>query len=481
MPDREPGRRRGVAGATRIRITAVATAVATLIAVPAAVAGYAGVSNANATAIRSASLTQAQGISELLRTATLPAGYLGFLPYQVSDVDGRILATSGDLTAWQHDGAIGAGSWDATLPLSTPAAFSSLDTALALGPDRVTAIDTYTGIGAAEAAHAGLPVGARVRILVFPPPDSASPVLDNTRALLLVGVPLGVLLIGVAVWFSVGFALRPVDALRRRVARLSRSASETPRRIAEPPTRDEIQALASTLNEMLAELDRADARQRDFISDAAHELRTPVSSLLTTLEVATRYPGRVDAAETLETALRQTTRLQRLVADLLLSARLDGSGSPVSEPVDLGQVIVAVGRNDGNAGIPVRVALPRSRVVVPGSAAEIERLVQNLVDNARRHARSGVDVSLEVDPDDGFALLAVANDGEPIPAADRERVFERWVRLDPARPHSTGTGLGLAIVHQIARRHGGSVAVRSDAALTRFEVRFPAVRGDASP
>ena len=268
---------------------------------------------------------------------------------------------------------------------------------------------------------------------------------------------------GVIAWLAVRRSLRPVEAIRGEVAEIG--AHDLSRRVPAPRTGDEIARLAGTMNTMLARLDEAVTRQSRFTSDASHELRTPLASLRTQLEVLLAHPDRLDWRHACENALLDVTRLQDLVADLVLLGKLDHAGPDRLEPVALSEVVEAVAA--GRAEIEVGGA-----PVVHGHRSRLERLVRNLVDNAERHATSRVVVTASVV--DGQAVLTVTDDGPGIPEADRERVFDRFVRLDDARARDEGgSGLGLAIVADIARAHGGTAEVEAG---SRFVVRLPELK-----
>ncbi|MGW4519792.1 sensor histidine kinase [Amycolatopsis sp. NPDC004378] len=289
--------------------------------------------------------------------------------------------------------------------------------------------------------------------------------VDFVRDVLAVGVPAVALLVGVVAWLAVRRSLRPVEAIRSEVAEIG--AGDLGRRVPDPGTGDEIARLAGTMNSMLGRLDEAVARQGRFTSDASHELRTPLASLRTQLEVLLAHPDRVDWRRTCEGALLDVTRLQDLVADLVLLGKLDHGGPDRFTAVALSDVIDVVVA--GRAGVVVEVD---GAPVVLGHRARLERLVRNLVDNALRHALSRVVVSVSVV--DGAVVLVVADDGPGVPEADRERVFDRFVRLDDARDRDEGgSGLGLAIVAEIARAHGGTAEAEGG---SRFAVRLPELK-----
>lgn len=272
-------------------------------------------------------------------------------------------------------------------------------------------------------------------------------------------------------WRIVGRTLGPVEAIRAQLAEIG--ATDLSRRVPQPPGEDEIAQLARTANATLDRLERAVARQRQFASDASHELRTPIAGLRANLEDAAMHPDDTDLREVVRSALRDTDRLESIVTDLLLLARIGTSGTAVQEPIDLAALTGAELRR---RTFPVRIAAELSAgVPVRGVRMQLVRLLGNLLDNAERFA--GSSITVEVRREDGLALLAVTDDGPGIPPADRERVFQRFTRLDTARSRDAGgTGLGLAIAREIARAHGGTLRVEDHrAAGARFALRLPLV------
>jgi signal transduction histidine kinase len=293
---------------------------------------------------------------------------------------------------------------------------------------------------------------------------------------LLVAAPLLVALVVLMVWFLVGRSLTAVEAIRTRVASIG--PAELDRRVDVPPTQDEIAQLAETMNAMLARLQAADVRLRRFVSDASHELRTPLAAAKTSLEVAARDPGGWPQSRGL--VLAELERMSHLVENLLLLARVDDQAAFVRfADVDLDDVVDGELRRLAPAPSPALSPVIEARlepVRLRGDAGRLAQLVRNLLDNARRHAASRIRVS--TGQDGGRARLVIDNDGDTIPAADRTRIFERFVRLDEARTRDTGgSGLGLAIVAEIAKAHGGTVrAGSSPEGWTRFTVDLPLSR-----
>ena len=298
---------------------------------------------------------------------------------------------------------------------------------------------------------------------------------DSTSALvppLLVGLPLLLLLVGGTTWLVTGRALAPVERIRREVEQVT--GDRLDRRVPEPASRDEIHRLALTMNDMLERLERSSERQRQFVADASHELRSPLAALRQTAEVARAHPGALPEGE-LETAvLEEGERMQRLVEQLLLLSRAD-EGVVLRSPrdVDLDDLVLTETGRIRRADLAVDVSgVGAGRV--RGDESSLSQVVRNLVDNAGRHARSQVAVSVHERA--GTVELVVEDDGPGVPGEERTRVFDRFVRLDAARSRDAGgSGLGLAIVAEIVRVHGGSASVESsDLGGARFVVRLPA-------
>jgi signal transduction histidine kinase len=285
---------------------------------------------------------------------------------------------------------------------------------------------------------------------------------DSTAALagqLMLAVPLSTAALAGIVWWAVGRALRPVEAIRARVDQIT--GAELDQRVPEPATSDEIARLARTMNAMLARLEESADRQRRFVADASHELRSPLARMRAELEVDQAHPETADPASTADSVLTETVGLQRLVDDLLVLARMDAGALEGSShtTVDLDELVgrLAARARAHGADVDTRAVRP---VQVRGEPAQLERVVANLLDNAVRHARLRVTVAL--DGSDGErAELVISDDGPGIDPADAERVFERFTRLDDARTAgSGGVGLGLAIARDIAERHGGTLTLR---------------------
>jgi signal transduction histidine kinase len=297
-------------------------------------------------------------------------------------------------------------------------------------------------------------------------------VQDAAQALLLT-VPLLVVVVGAMTYVLVGRALQPVEQIRRRTSQITDADLGT--RLDVPPTGDEVAELARTLNGMLERLQAASLAQTQFVADASHELRTPLATVRGELDLALREGQDTDVRRTLGRIAESNDRMQRLVDDLLVLTRTsEPSASRHETDVDLDHVVEQVGfRLRPPAGVAVRVETTPTRV--RGHLHELERVVQNLADNAVRHATHQVLLSVVLDGD--TAEVRVDDDGLGIPEASRTVVFDRFVRLDEGRARAEGgSGLGLAIVRGIVVSHGGTVEVAtSDLGGARLVVRLPAL------
>jgi signal transduction histidine kinase len=301
--------------------------------------------------------------------------------------------------------------------------------------------------------------------------ESVNETIATVRRVLLLILPPLLALLAVASWVLVGRALRPVEAIRAEVADISGRALD--RRVPVPSSRDEIARLAATMNEMLDRLQAASERQRKFVADASHELQSPIAALRTQLEVALAQPATTDWMATSSDLLAESRQMERLVRDLLFLARSDGEeGVRRVEPVDLDDIVLEEAtrlRSTAHVGVD---ASGVSAAPLSGNRDELTRLVRNLLENAEHHAGSRVRIRLSAEGRE--IVLVVEDDGPGVPPAERERIFQRFSRLDEARSrHNGGTGLGLAIVKEIAERHGGTVCVENAPSGARFAVRLP--------
>ena len=291
---------------------------------------------------------------------------------------------------------------------------------------------------------------------------------------MLVGGPLVLAGTAVAAWLLVGRTLRPVEQIRRDAEVITTGHLDA--RVSVPGGDDEITRLALTMNDMLGRLEAGQQAQRRFVADASHELRSPLASLSMAVELADSPGGDVTWDEVAPVVGRETERLRQLVDDLLTLSKVDDAGRlPLARrvEVDLDEVVGAeVRRLTLTTDLDVRQDIAAARVL--GDEHQLVRVVRNLTDNAARHAKSALALSVDA-PVDGLIRVRVEDDGPGIAAEDRERVFERFLRLDSERSrHDGGSGLGLAIVAEVVRAHHGSVAVdNSPLGGARFTVSLP--------
>ncbi|MFS0705205.1 sensor histidine kinase [Cellulomonas sp. 179-A 9B4 NHS] len=311
--------------------------------------------------------------------------------------------------------------------------------------------------------------GAPATVVASVPLDEVRGVLDATRLALLLVVPVLTLGVALLVRTLLGRALAPVEDLRAAADRVALAGG--PGSLPVPAADDELAALARTLNAMLDRLEASAARQRAFVADAAHELRSPVAAARAAVEVARAHPDAYPVDELLADLAPEVARMQALVDDLLVLARVGATSAPRA-PVDLAAAAGEAAASAAPAADAHAVAL---ELVGAGSALGtddgVRRVLRNLVANAARHAATRVQVTVAP------ARVTVDDDGPGIAPADRERVFERFVRLDDARVRDAGgSGLGLAIAREVARDLGGDVVLGdAPAGGLRAVVTLPAV------
>jgi signal transduction histidine kinase len=323
------------------------------------------------------------------------------------------------------------------------------------------------------AATVNSPAGAQTVLVA----ESLETVDDSTEAIitaLLIGLPVMALLVGTATFHLVGRTLRPVEAMRRKAASITSRNLDA--RLPVPATDDEIAALASTMNTMLDRIESASAAQRRFVADASHELRSPLATVQANADLLDTTTLPDEQSRPIDRIRRESARMARLVEDLLLLARIDDHGLRIRrDDVDLDDLVYA--ERD-------RISVEHPRLIVDraieparvtGDADALQRVLRNLVDNAARHAATTL--TLRVRVEGGTAEVTVGNDGPPIAAADRERIFDRFVRLDDSRSRAGGgTGLGLPIARDIIAAHGGTLTVDDldKGAAMRIRLSLPA-------
>lgn len=283
--------------------------------------------------------------------------------------------------------------------------------------------------------------------------DAADDTLRSVAYFLLIGTPVLIALVAVVTRQVVNRALSPVDGIQQQVTAISQV--DLHKRVPEPGTGDEIDRLAQSMNQMLDRLERSSERQSRFVADASHELRSPLASARTTLEVSAAHPsGEAMFLAAINDALLDHDRLEALLDDLLMLARLDDpSATQTMRRIDLRDVVATFVESHPDARLGVEIG--HGPVLVTGSSSQLSRVLTNVVDNALSHCRSAVELTLLTA--NGNAVIMVDDNGPGVPVEDRDRIFERFVRLDEARTAERGTGLGLAIVRDTVLAHHGEV------------------------
>jgi signal transduction histidine kinase len=429
---------RARAGTVRAGTTAVATVFVAVALIAAGVGLLAVLRGTLIAEVEDAAGTQAAYVARELEAGTPPTLEVTGSDEQLIQVlgpDGSVLASSSNVT--------GAGPVARLRPGQSARVLTPLDN------EEFVAVAE----GAQTPADPRTVVVARALVGVF----ETTAIITH---LLIIGLPVLLLVVAVTTWTTVGRALAPVEAIRREVDEIS--AAQLHRRVPQPGADDEVGRLAATMNRMLARLESARNSQRRFVSDASHELRSPLTTIRQHAEVALAHPEGTTAAELADVVLAEELRMQRLVEDMLLLARTDEDVRPPRLPVDLDDLAFDEARRLRST-TPLHVdatAVGAARVL--GDADALGRVLRNLGDNAARHATSRVDVGLVDRGND--VLLTVEDDGPGIPESERARVLQRFVRLDAARSRDDGgSGLGLAIVDEVVRAHGGWVSITESA------------------
>ncbi len=310
-----------------------------------------------------------------------------------------------------------------------------------------------------------------VTVLAAQSLESVEQATEVVSRLLLVGYPLVLLTVALTSYWLTGRALAPVEAIRQRVDSID-GARELSARVPVPAGDDEIARLATTMNSMLTRLQANAEAQRQFVGDASHELRSPLSTIRVAHEIAQLHPDVMDWPTTSREVLAELDRLDLLVSDLLLLARADEHGLRLRRaPVDVADLVRLEAERVSRADdIDVRATTVPVEAVLDRHA--LERAVRNLTENAVRHAESQVELRVSIDA--GHVVIDVVDDGPGVPASQRDRIFERFVRLDESRARdSGGTGLGLPIARQIATAHHGDLVLCESPAGTHFRLSLP--------
>ncbi|MFK4088150.1 sensor histidine kinase [Kribbella sp. NPDC020789] len=482
-------------GSLRTRTTVAATAV---VAVALVIAGLAVVlllrANLASQAQLQAEVTAQQLASQLAGGAAIAKLDLDDeRPVRITDANGKLLAASEGLTAVDGQAVLPPRPTPAPTPTPvrtpTPSPSASDDDdgdhrgrggddddtpTPQVQPGRVAEGDASYSTGTATvdgrtadyrfaALKVTLPAGAgEVTVQAGAELATARDAVSSVSRTMLIGLPLLLAVVALVTWMVTRRALAPVEAIRSELAGITGSR-DLRRRVPVPESRDEVARLARTTNDTLTALETSVAQQRAFVADASHELRSPIASLRTQLEVAAAHPELLE----LDELIADTVRLQHLAADLLLLARLDAGDHPEPERIHVADLV-----RDAIDGRTARLEITGEPVVL-GNKTRLARVLGNLLDNAERHASN--EIRVIVSSVDGQAVIRVQDDGPGVPEADRERIFERFVRLDDARSRDDGgAGLGLAIARDLAQSHGGTLAVStSPAGGASFDLRLP--------
>jgi signal transduction histidine kinase len=458
-PTADAAPRRRVLRSLRARITAAATLIVGVVMILASL-GFAAVLTAEVRdATTRAAETRAQEIALRIEDAGPTAlDDLDDDIAQVVDGSGRVVAASDDAE-------------DGPLPADRDGETVTYD------GDRVVVVtedidaDDDGGDGRSEDDdEAEDAPDAETLLVLAVPVDDDEATLATVGWLLAASTLLVVVVVAGVTWWVVGRALRPVARIRREVDEIT--GDRLDRRVAEPTSEDEIAALATTMNRMLDRLDASATAQRRFVSDASHELRSPLATMRQHAELARAHPDATTLGDLAEVVTEEGVRMQDLVDGLLVLTRLDEHAPQRRTTVDLDDLALTEVTRLRAAGIDVDGS-GIGAAQVDADERLLGRVVRNLADNAARHAASRVAIGVRVHGD--RAVLTVDDDGTGIPPTERDRVFERFVRLDEGRARDAGgSGLGLAIVAGVVEASGGSVRV-TDSPLggARFEVRLP--------
>ena len=439
-----PGWWRRARGSVRLRITVIAAGVFAVTLLIAAFALLRALEGALVDDVRASDRAALLAQARAVMIEGLPADML------------RVEGTSGSAVALPYPGTRRVVAYaPSPAELARPGTFTQEVYESQLVPDEGARLLGIQG-DAAEFTVSTLPVGGVV-LATASPLDAVRDTLASTRQLLwLIGPALVALVAGLA-WILAGRALRPVQAVTSRVAEItSHSLHE---RVPEPASADEIAELARTMNGMLGRLESATTSSRQLVSDASHELRTPITVMRAELDVARRMPD-PDWEGTATVLTLELDRLQGLVDDLLLLARADEQRARTGRAGgDVSLVDVVHDAASRSRRVPVDVVVgPAGVPPVAGDESAVRRAVDHVVSNAARHATGTVRIT--VGAVDGTVRVDVDDDGPGIPESQRAEVVRRFVRLDEGRDRDAGgAGLGLAVSSDVARAHGGHLQI----------------------
>lgn len=375
----------------------------------------------------------------------------------------------------------------AVFAASVPAAKAEPLTTLRPGPGQtltqnVAGVPSLHDDDAFLVVAAGADVGGRLyTVVVAATVQVQADTVSTVAWFMLCATPLLLLVVGVSVWVLVGRSLRQVERIRGQVAGISARSLDA--RVDVPATFDEIQSLAETMNMMLGRLQASDQEQRRFVSDASHELRSPLATLSAGMEIAAADPSGQTWRDMKAILAGETTRMRYLIEDLLTLAKTSDGGlrlETTTTDVDLDDVLnEEIRRLRSTSTRDIDAHLEPTRV--SGDPRRLSQVMRNVLDNADRHAASRISIRVR-NTEDG-ALVTIDNDGPPVPLPDRDRIFDRFVRLDQSRSRESGaSGLGLAIAAGIMAAHHGWIRTgEAPEGGCRFELGFRPVPATAGP
>lgn len=404
----------------------------------------------NAAELRARDVAALADVDALPRRLALPGEESAFV--QVVDADGRVVASTENI---EGEPPVVTARPVGNQRLLLTMGIAPLDDAQSM---RVAVLNATTNDGVVT-VYAG---------------ESLRSVTDTTSAvivLLALGVPLLALIVAAVTWWAVGRTLRPVRKITHTMSEIT--TSDLHRRVPVPPVSDEIGELANTVNDTLARLDHSVETQRRFVADASHELRGPLAALRADLEISVTHPDQTTWTDVARDTLGDVERLQHLTEDLLLLARLDAHQRRPQQAVDLAEVatkaIGSIRRDD----VTIATTGLDAPALVRGDPEQLQRMMRNLVHNSEEHAQQHIAVSVVTS--DQVVRIAVSDDGPGVSPENRDRIFERFVRLDSARTRdSGGTGLGLAIVNDVVAGHHGTITIADgDLGGAAFTVEIP--------
>ena len=430
----------------RARVTIAASAVLAIIVTLGGIALVALVHQSLVANLDSAASTRARDISALVAIGPIPAT----LPTQVDDSNLIQVVNSSNSVVSASSNVVG------ELPILQTQPKTTVDTFFTLPSIPIE----DKSVSFRVAVHPVVLTGGPGWIYIATSLAQVDAATNSLTWSLVAALPTLIALVALTVSFAVGRSLRPIERIRRQAVSIGTDLSK---RVPIPQSHDEVSRLAVTVNQMLDRLQASAQRQKRFIGDASHELRSPLAALRAQVEVALAQGDKADAPVTLERVEAQAVRMTDLIDDLLFLARTDeGRQRRSFEPIDLDEIVIGeFHRLESLGTVAVRLA-GLDAVRTSGSQRDLARMVRNIGDNAARHARTEVSIALKKAGE--TAVITIANDGPPVRLEDQHRIFDRFTRLDDARSRRAGdggSGLGLAIAQEIATAHGGQISATS--------------------